>query len=73
MKKYDAKEDWLHVADRVKKREKQGRESEVKIRGALIPMSKVKKQISRYGYLSAPYKHPISSKYNSVSSHYASR
>lgn len=63
MKKNNTKDDWRIIATRVKDRKKNGLESEVKIRGEVIPISKIKKQISRYGYLVKPYQPPIQSKY----------
>ncbi|RYP44338.1 hypothetical protein DL768_009197 [Monosporascus sp. mg162] len=60
MKKYDTKEDWLFVAERVKERKAQGRKSHVEVRGASVPISKVKRQISRYEYLLTPFRRPAS-------------
>jgi hypothetical protein len=62
MKNNDTKEDWLFIANQIKDRKSQGRESEVRIRGALIPMSKVRKEMSRYEYLAVPYRRPLPSK-----------
>jgi hypothetical protein len=62
MKKYDTKDDWILISALIKDRKNQGRESIVKIRGALVPMAKVKKQISRHEYLLAPYRAPTFSK-----------
>ncbi|KAF2650524.1 ankyrin [Lophiostoma macrostomum CBS 122681] len=59
LKKNNRKEDWRYIAEQVKDRRNQGLESRVKIRGVLVPESKVKKEISRYDHLVGPYRRPM--------------
>lgn len=54
-KKHSKKDDWRFIAAQIKQREKQGRRSEVTIRGDVIPDWKIKKEVSRYEYLLGPY------------------
>jgi hypothetical protein len=41
-------EEWKSIAHEVHKRKLEGKESEIKIQGKLIPNKKVRREISRY-------------------------
>ncbi|OCK75502.1 hypothetical protein K432DRAFT_465903 [Lepidopterella palustris CBS 459.81] len=51
--KYKKKDIWEAIAIKVTKRKRDGEESKVKIGDEVIPMKKLKKELSRYGYEAA--------------------
>jgi hypothetical protein len=56
------KEDWMVVARKIEKREREHKESEVYIDGKLIEPKKVKKTILRYGSAPAINELPLQGK-----------
>jgi hypothetical protein len=52
-RKNRTKDDWRIVAQKIGKRKREHKESEVYIDGNLIETKKVRKAISRYGFMSA--------------------
>jgi hypothetical protein len=52
-RKNRTKDDWKIVAQKIRKRKREQKESEVYIDGNLIESKKVRKETSRYGFMSA--------------------